>query len=90
MADDPPIEEQPAKKQEGPNNVPTEESRAAKRPLAADYFDQDDEFAPTKIEEPLVKKQRIASLEAHNPNNVDHIRNSNMDVYISARKSMTV
>jgi hypothetical protein len=29
-------------------------------------------------------------MEVHNPGNADHIRSSNTDVYISARKSMTV
>jgi hypothetical protein len=90
MADDPPIKEQPAEEQERPNNVSAEESRAMKRPIAADYFDQEDELTPTRTEEPSTKKQRIASTRILEPIVFDHIRSSNTDVYISARKSMMV
>jgi hypothetical protein len=57
MADDPSIKEQPAEEQEGPNIVPAEEPRAMKRPIAADYFDQEDELTPTRTEELSTKKQ---------------------------------
>jgi hypothetical protein len=86
-----PIEEQTAKEQEKHNTAPRDEPRPMKRPVAADYFDHPgSEPVTTNSDEPLSKKQRIASIKVHNPNNVDHIRSSNTDVYISARKSMTV
>jgi hypothetical protein len=90
MVDDSPIEEQPAEEQEGPNIVPTEEPRAMKRPIAADYFDQENKLTPTETEEPLTKKQRLASTRILEPAETDQIRSSNTDVYISARKSMMV
>jgi hypothetical protein len=90
IAYNPPIEEQPVEEQERPHNVPTEESRTMKRPIAADYFDQEDELTPTRTEEPLTKKQRLASTRIHESVAIDHIRSSNTDVYISARKSMMV
>jgi hypothetical protein len=62
-----------------------------KRPVAADYFDHpENESMTTNSDEPLSKKQRIVSIEVRNPTNADHIRSSNTDVYISARKSMMV
>jgi hypothetical protein len=89
MADDPPIKEQP-EEQEGLNNVPTEESRAMKRPLAADYFDQENVSTTDDSGNPSTKRQRIASTRIPEPVETNHIRSSNTDVYISARKSMTV
>jgi hypothetical protein len=61
-----------------------------KRPIAADYFDQEDGSTLTRTDEPSTKKQRLASIKIHKPVNTDHIRSSKTDVYISARKSMTV
>jgi hypothetical protein len=94
MMDHPLVEEQVTEEQEKHNTVPREESQAmsaVKRPIAADYFDhQGSESTTTNSDEPLSKKQRIAFMEIHSPSNIDHIRSSNMDVYISARKSMTV
>jgi hypothetical protein len=90
MACDPPIEEQPIERQEGPNIIPTEEPRNTKRPMAADYFDQENRTTPAGIDEPSTKKPRLASTRISEPVNIDHIRSSNTDVYISARKSMTV
>jgi hypothetical protein len=80
--------------QEEHRSVQKEETRSTppiKRPVAADYFNHpEDESATTNLEEPLTKKQRIASMKVHSPSNADHIRSSNTDVYISIRKSMTV
>jgi hypothetical protein len=86
-----PVKKQAAEEQKKHDAVLRDEPRPMKRPIAADYFDHP-ESEPTTInsEEPLSKKQRIASVKIHNPDNVDHIRSSNTDVYISARKSMTV
>jgi hypothetical protein len=90
MTGDLPIEEQPAKKQEEPNVIPREEPRAAKRPIAADYFDHKDELTTISSDEPSTKKQRLASTRVSEPIDTDHIRSSNTDIYISARKSMMV
>jgi hypothetical protein len=60
-----------------------------KRPTAVDYSDQEDK-PTTNSNEPSTKKQRLASARIHEPVETDHIRSSNTDVYISARKSMTV
>jgi hypothetical protein len=90
MADDPLIKGQPAEEQRTSDIVPTEEPRVTKRPMAADYFNQEDESMPTSTDEPSTKKQRLASIRIHEPVVTDHIRSSNTDVYISARKSMTV
>jgi hypothetical protein len=90
MADDPPIEEQPTEEQEGSNIAPAAEPRAMKRPIAAEYFDQEDELTTTDSSNPSTKKQRIASTRILEPVETDHIRSSNTDVYISARKSMMV
>jgi hypothetical protein len=88
--DKPPIEEQPAEGQEESNIVPAEEPQGMKRPIAADYFNQEDKPTLTRTDEPSTKKQRLASIRIHEPVDTDHIRSSNTDVYISARKSMTV
>jgi hypothetical protein len=88
--DNPPIEEQPAEGQERSNIVPTEEPQVMKRPIAADYFDQEDGSTLTRTNEPSTKKQWLVSIRIHEPVDTDHIRSSNTDVYISARKSMTV
>jgi hypothetical protein len=86
-----PVEEQMVKEQEKHNTAPKEEPRPMKRPVAADYFDHPEgEPTTTNSDEPLSKKQRIASIKICNASNADHIRSSNTDVYISARKSMTV
>jgi hypothetical protein len=58
--------------------------------MATDYFDQEDGSTPTRTDEPSTKKQRLASTRVHEPVITDHIRSSNTDVYILARKSMMV
>jgi hypothetical protein len=95
IMDHPPVEEQIIEEQNGhgtaPREAPREELRPMKRSIAADYFDHpESEPTTTNSDEPLLKKQRIASIELRNPSNSDHIRSSNTDVYISARKSMMV
>jgi hypothetical protein len=90
MTDDLPIEEQPARRQEEPNVVPREELQVAKRPIAADYFNQEDKLTTVDSNETPTKKQRLASARISGPVGTSHIRSSNTDVYISARKSMTV
>jgi hypothetical protein len=78
-------EHTPVQKEEPQTTLPV------KRPVAADYFDcPENELMTTNSDEPLSKKQRIASMEVRSPSNADHIRSSNTDVYISARKSMMV
>src|SRR3984893_16441078 len=91
MTEHPPVEKQVAEEQEKHNTAPRDEPRPMKRPVAADYFDHpESELTTTNPDEPLSKKQRIALIKTYDPNNADHIRSSNTDVYISARKSMTV
>jgi hypothetical protein len=74
--------------QEEHRSVQKEEPRTTlpvKRPVAADYFDHpEDESTTTNSDEPLTKKQQIASIEVHNPSNANHIRSNNTDIYISA------
>jgi hypothetical protein len=74
-----------AKEQGKHNTAPKEEPRPMKRPVAVDYFDRPEDTSTTiSSDEPLSKKQRIASIEVRNPSNADHIRSSNTDVYILA------
>jgi hypothetical protein len=61
-----------------------------KRPATADYLDQENGSTTTNSNEPLTKKQRLASTRIYEPIETDHIRSSTTDVYISARKLMTV
>jgi hypothetical protein len=90
MTDHPPVKEQVIEEQKRHEATPREESRPTKRPIASDYFDHKDEPTTINSDEPSTKKQRLASTRISEPVNVDHIRSSNTDVYISARKSMTV
>ena len=84
MMDHPPVKEQVIEEQERHGVTPREESRPMKRPIAADYFNQKEEPVTTDSDEPSTKKQRLASTKISEPVNIDHIRSSNTDVYISA------